>query len=550
MPVAQPFSRRPRRAPLVFAVLLATACGSTVQGTTATVNGNPGSALNGGTDGLGGTGSALGSNGTGAATGVAGSPLGGTSTTGNVSGASGGFSGTGTSGTSGTSGISGSGGSSSSSSGALAPASGQQSVPGVTAKEIYIGLVYDENAGAVNQAAGVGSITTGDSKANTRAIIKDINAHGGVAGRKLVPVYARFDSQSSQTFDQQYAAICQQFTQDSPRVFAVSDDADLVDSYRQCLAKAGVGTLSTSLPSVGQETLSKYPGLIQLGYPNLDRLAAYEVTPLAEQKYFTPWNNLTGQPAATGAVKVGVLTYSSPSFAHAVDTFLVPALKKLGYDPQVEKIAPVTTAGDYGAQGAAVKSAQLRFASSGVTHVITFESNGGLSTLFLPTARSQGFYPRYGINSASAFEALNEAGIVDKQQLNGAVGYGWLPSVDLRTSDNPQNGPYSSASRRYCLNVMKQNGITFTSGNAETVALGSCADLYLLKAALDPHPTQVSLRTLIGSIESLGASYQRAGSLGMAFQPGRHDPTNKAYHWAYVGSCNCFQYSGRLNPVP
>lgn len=546
MPIALPLSRRRRLAPVVLAAVLATACGSTVQGTSTGVNGAPGSALSGSGGELGGSASGAVGTAPGAGT-TGGGLLSGTSGTGGSAGTS---SGGGFSSGSATTGSAGSTASGAGSTGALPPPSSAQTTPGVTAKEIYIGLVYDENAGAVNQAAGVGAITSGNSRDNERAIIKDINAHGGVAGRKLVPVFARFDSQSSQTLDQQYAAICQQFTQDSPRVFVVDDDADLVESYRNCLAKAGVGTLSTSLPSEGQATLSRYPSLIQMGYPNLDRLAAYQVKPLVEQKYFTPWNNLTGQPAATGKVKVGILTYADTSFTHAVDTYLVPALKKLGYDPQVARISQVTTASDYGAQGAAVKSAQLTFASSGVTHVISFEMNGGLSTLFLPTARSQGYYPRYGINSASASEALNEAGIVEPKQFNGAVGFGWLPSIDLQSNDNPQTGPYSSAARRYCLNVMKQNGITFTSGNAETIALNSCADLYLLKAALDKNPSQVTLRGLITSIESLGSSYQRAGGIGMSFQPGRQDPTDKAYHWGYVGSCNCFRYSGSLQTVP
>lgn len=536
-----PTARHRHLVPLMLIAALATACGSTVQGTSTVSGGAPGSAPGGG-DGLGGPGQVGASAGPGS--GVVGSAgsTGGSftagSTGGGTSGGSTGFSGSG----SGTTG--GSTGSFGTSTG------GASSTPGVTAKEVYVGLVYDDNAGAVNQAAGVGSITTGDSKANARAIIADINKHGGVGGRKLVPVFARFDSTSSQTIDQQYSAICQQFTQDNPRVFVVNDDADLSDSYRACLAKAGVGTLSTSLPLDGAAILSRYPGLIQQGYPNVDRLAAYEVTPLVDQKYFTPWDTLTGQPAATGKVKVGILTYNDAVFAPAVDHILVPALKKLGYDPEVEKVAQINTAADYSAQGSAVKAAQLRFAANGVTHIIPFEANGGLSTLFLPTARSQNYYPRYGISSSSAFEALLETGIVDKKQMTGAVGFGWLPSVDLPSRYNPQNSPFSNANRRYCLNVLKASGITFDSGNAETVALNSCSDLYLLKAALDKTAAQISLRNLIGTIESLGTSYQRAGGLGQTFRPGRHDPTDKAYHWRYFADCNCFHYEGALQTVP
>jgi hypothetical protein len=249
-------------------------------------------------------------------------------------------------------------------------------------------------------------------------------------------------------------------------------------------------------------------------------------------------------------VKVGILTYNDTVFSSAVDRYLVPALRRLGYEPQVAKISQVNSASDYGAQGAAVKSAQLSFAANGVTHVISFESNGGLSTLFLPTARSQGYYPRYGISSASAFQALLESGIVETKQMTGAVGFGWIPAVDLPRSLNPANSPYSNANRRYCLKVMTDAGISFTSGNAETVALNSCADLYLLKKTLDTTPAQITSGTFIRAVEALGVSYQRAGGLGQEFRPGRHDPANKAYHWRYFPDCTCFHYEGALQTVP
>lgn len=419
------------------------------------------------------------------------------------------------------------------------------SQPGITATSVYVGFVYDKNAGAVNQAAGVGSITSGDTRANTNAVVKDINAHGGLGGRKLVPVWANFDSTSTQTLDQQDAAVCQQFTQDSPRVFAV-DQADR-EPYRQCLSQAGVVMLSNGLPEAGAALMRRHPTFIEQGYPNLDRLAAYYLSPLVDQHYFTPWDSLNAQPAAAGVVKVGVLTYDDPIFREAVDTYLVPALKRLGYDPVVARIAPIATASDYSAQAAAVKSAQLTFASDGVTHVIPFESNGGLSTLFLPTARAQAYYPRYGVYTGSASEALLESGVVEAKQMNGAVGFGWVPALDLPAADNPANGTYSNANRRHCLQVMKDNGITFTSGNAEAIALNTCASLYLMKAAFD---RRIAPAAFISTVESLGTSYQKAGGLGEDFQPGRQDPDNKAYAWAYVPACTCFRYHGSIRTIP
>ena len=525
-------SRRPQipAVALLVAVSLLTACGSTVQNA-----GSSGTGTDAGTSGSGGLGSS-------GATG--GTQLPGAGSTGSTSGGSAGSGTTGSSATSGTGELP--GGGVGTTSGGSSTAAGY--APGVTATSIYLGFIVDRSAGAVNEAAGIGAISSGDAKANTNAVIKDINAHGGMGGHKVVPVWAPFDSTSTQTLDQQYAAVCQQFTRDQPRVFAVIDAPRA--SYRQCLANAGVMMLSDSLPTVGQAEFNRYPMLIEQGYPNLDRLAAYFVTPLVDQKYFTPWDSVNGRPAATGTVKVGILTYDDAPFSHAVDSILVPALKRLGYTPQVEKVAEVNTASDYGAQGAAVKSAQLSFAANGVTHVISFESNGGLSTLFLPTARSQHYYPRYGVNTASATEALNEAGIVESKQMNGAVGFAWEPAVDLPTARNPQNGPYSNANRRYCLKVMKDNGITFDSGNAESIALSICSGLYLLKLAADKTPAHITVGTVLQVIGSLGTSYQKAGTLGEEFRPGRHDPANKAYHWRYFADCNCLHYEGALQTIP
>jgi hypothetical protein len=97
---------------------------------------------------------------------------------------------------------------------------------------------------------------------------------------------------------------------------------------------------------------------------------------------------------------------------------------------------------------------------------------------------------------------------------------------------------------------MKDSGITFTSRNAEGIAQNSCAALYLLKTALDETPAQITLGTFISKVESLGTSYQNPGGLGQEFRPGRHDPSNKAYHWRYFEDCTCFRYEGALQTVP
>ena len=97
---------------------------------------------------------------------------------------------------------------------------------------------------------------------------------------------------------------------------------------------------------------------------------------------------------------------------------------------------------------------------------------------------------------------------------------------------------------------MKDNGISFDSGNAEGIALNTCAVLYLLKAALDKTPSQITLSSVVSAIERMGTSYQRAGGVGQEFKPGRRDPSDKAYHWRYVEACNCMRYTGSIRTIP
>ena len=418
--------------------------------------------------------------------------------------------------------------------------------PGVTATKIYIGIVYSTNADAVNKAAGANGISTGDTQADAKAVIDDINKHGGVAGRQLAPIWYAFDSTSTQPIDSQWSAACAHFTQDN-KIFAAFDMGTAV--YRKCLHDAGVAQISANLPDASDAEFAAYPNYIELGYPRLGRLAATMVSALADQNYFSPWDATLGQPGTTKA-KVGIVTYDDQAFSSAVDKILVPGLKRLGFAPQVAKVGSVSTASDYSSQAAAVQSAQLSFASNHVDHVIMFEGNGGLSLFFMNQAESQHYHPRYGVNSSSGTEVLINAGDVQKDQAVGAVGYGWIPSLDLTADRNPDNGPYSNAARRHCLAVMKAHGITYADSNAESVGLGYCAQLYLLQQALDTTPKLVNLTTFLNAVDHMGWNVPDGGSLGEFLAAGRHDATSKYYYWKWFDDCQCLHYYGPRRTLP
>src|SRR5205807_8665461 len=105
------------------------------------------------------------------------------------------------------------------------------------------------------------------------------------------------------------------------------------DAYLQCMNDRGVAAFEDNLTGSDSGTFQRFPYYLEIGSLNLDRIATAEVPALQAQSYFDPWDAVAGAKAATGKAKVGVVTFDIPSFDHAVDNVLVPALGKLGYAP-------------------------------------------------------------------------------------------------------------------------------------------------------------------------------------------------------------------------
>ena len=89
---------------------------------------------------------------------------------------------------------------------------------GVTADKIYVGLASVSNGGAANAALGV-ALSAGDPKRTAEIVLEDINAKGGVAGRKLEPVFHEIDGTTTDTVEVISQQTCDDWTQDH-KVFA------------------------------------------------------------------------------------------------------------------------------------------------------------------------------------------------------------------------------------------------------------------------------------------------------------------------------------------
>jgi hypothetical protein len=410
---------------------------------------------------------------------------------------------------------------------------------GVTATTISVGIPYFTNGDAYNAAAGA-AVKNGDPAADWRAVIADINAHGGVAGRKLVPVYHAYDANSTEPGASQDQAACSDFTEDH-HVFAVlGRSTDVLDA---CLDKAGVVHIDAgSIIGPDKRTFASLP-LYFNSTLSQERMMADEVKALNRGRWFTPWDYTTGQPGAL-PVKLGILSLDTPQWERPLQSTLLPALARAGHSVDKADVVRVHSPKSQAEIGQSVNDVQgsvLKFRADNVTHVILLDANGSLTLLFAKPAQGQHYYPRLGINSATGAQALADAGVIGNDQLNGAMGVGWIPRVDLPASVGPK---YDSAASRYCLKVMHdRTGNDYTSTAAAT-AFGICDMGHLLVAGVRAAGTSITNASVRRGLESLGTSFASAALPEEFYGPGRHDGTQRGFDMRWDTSCTCATYTG------
>jgi ABC-type branched-subunit amino acid transport system substrate-binding protein len=415
--------------------------------------------------------------------------------------------------------------------------------PGVTATTITVGVTYYQSAGDANSALGANGVNQGNPGPAVNALRDDINAHGGIAGRKLVLLAYAVDPQSSQSYATLGQAVCSYFTEDH-KVLAVIDGTPAADA-RACLEKRRVAHLGATLISspitqhdfavVGSRLLRVYRAL---------------PTVLQDHGWFGPWDRTNGKPGTLRA-KTGIVTVDSHNDNEAIDHALVPALSRLGYAPaaaDIIRITPPTGFSDDGAVVAAIQSAVLKLNADGVDHVILNDGNGSLSLFFHRYALSQHYFPRYGGTSGSGWQVLLSSHNMEPQTLAGAMGIGWQPPLDLPYQNG--DGQYPNAARHRCFAVLRAAGSPPTDAASAGGAAEVCDVMQFIPTALRGYRGPVDLNVLTQRIEALGTSYPLASGLASRVASDQHDVVGGYSFMFFDSGCGCVKYQGPVIPTP
>lgn len=425
------------------------------------------------------------------------------------------------------------GGSSTESSGTEGTTTPGVNGPGVTAKTITLGLRINSGYSAGARAAGIGAIGSFDYERAWHALLDYQNAHGGIAGRQIIPVFFDLNANSSKTYAQQEQEACAQWTQDR-HIFAALTTV-YSNNLLECLHNAEAvltSQHSTSTLSITPQFQS-YPYYVEPVALALDRDAAVMVAGLDRMDYF--------EKGAT----FGLVTFDDPRFKYAVSKGLMPALRSRGVE--LAEAAYLSTPGNFSelaqTSNDAVNAA-LRFKSAGIDHVIFVDYGATGSWLFMQAAERQEYRPRYGLSRGGV--ALVELLRGDaRNQLHGALSVSWTPAIDTLEADDPDA---DNPTRVLCLSIMRKAGVDVSSTAAKLGALSICDALWSTAAALRG-ATVVNRDTYLAGMNSLRGAYSPATTWSTYIDASLHDGVSAAANLRFVDGCTCFRYLGRPYPI-
>lgn len=404
------------------------------------------------------------------------------------------------------------------------PAAAPGSVgPGVTAKEIKIGIGTFK-VGNFAKQFGIDA-DPGDNEAQAKAVLAYVNSHGGMAGRKAVPVFYTVDFTNSKAQDGQFEAeACEKWTEDD-KVFAVVNPSLNRTQLLPCLAKKDVLGVHVGL-QITEARMSPYrrwyystmagSGVIQ------DRAARTETAMLCAKGWFKD-------------TTVGLIYFDDPNLKAVVDKDYVPAMKKCGMKKFVPQAAP---------RGATTPDSAYvaRFQSEGVTNVMFLGEGGGYPLTFMSAAESQRYRPKYALRSDHA-PALTLQGVVPDAQLNNAIGFGWSPANDVDGANDP--GPTNEADK-LCRDIYKKAGIDLSNRGAALASMTYCSGLLFLQQTL-AKASGVNSAAFEQAANGLGRSFVPPATFTCLFGARQHDCPSS--YRELVFKDKAFRYSSGLKPM-
>jgi hypothetical protein len=345
---------------------------------------------------------------------------------------------------------------------------------GVTKDEVTVGFLLQNPAGLSSTGFSTGQRSDGERY--VQALADWAGRDGRLGGRTIRPVLRLTDPTSVE--DQ--AAACRSMVDDA-KFFGVIDVAAMLDTASlDCVTNTGKGDTPLVHSVMWSRAWQQRSGGNEVSYQAaIDRISLTWARDLGAMHWFP-----------RGAT-VGILGDKCPATEPTIVDVLGPALKAQG--------AGEVVFGNHDCNLTAVVSEPsniaTRFRLAGVTHVLIV-SNFAAAQIFMTTADSQGYAPKYSTSDWFLNTSDSTAANFPPDQFDGAVGIASLGSM-LPGSGKP---PYDGWQE--CSQIAVDAGLApIPPGEARSTELLSLCDnfrLFLDALVLaGPNPTRASWRAAV-----------------------------------------------------
>jgi hypothetical protein len=373
--------------------------------------------------------------------------------------------------------------------------------PGVTADSIKIGISYNFFSDDVKKQLHTWH---GDYEAMYKALIDDVNANGGVNGRKLDAVYVPIQLGVDGADD----AACTQLTVDNKVFVAINaSGGDAVLCYIDTHETATVG---------GQQTP--------------ERRAAAKAPWFAAEAGGDAEGDAVTAFVDNGDLQGTVAVLGTQDDQKNYDSTFKATLTAGGVNV-VDTAFIDTSSGDTNVVNPLVDAVIQRFSSEGVDQLLII--GGGVAANYLPRAALAGFQPALRVSFLGSVGSYGGDAAADHSVLAGAKGYGNFDPADsyLEMTDEPT---------KHCVDVAKAAGIqlverkdwTFDSGIGKTyVGLAvACKNVELLVALLEKAGPNLDYGTLQHAGDTLGDIYLFGDTKPFHYGPGNSADGDQAMY--------------------
>jgi hypothetical protein len=321
--------------------------------------------------------------------------------------------------------------------------------------------------------------------------VNQINARGGINGRRINPIITSYNPAN----DAAMQALCDDWTQGSPGVFAVLDGVGTFIGVNQlCVTQQGHTPFLGQWTTVSTFTQESSPYLWWTGPDDAAVLQA-----------LVNWGKAQG--TIGGKAKLGVVVGDRASDQTALHKFLLPDLERLGVMPVVETIPAETS--EAAATGADSTLVVEKLREADVTSVIPLiPFNAFLPVLAAQT--QQQYFPKLLLSDYenSIESSLGLIPIPFGKALNGQEG---LTTETLGGIDDPR--PYSQGGYdpgvRSCWTVWHKAYPEIPKGNMnddieeQGPVQGWCQEIHLFAQAAKAAGTNLNRRTFVTAMSQI-----------------------------------------------